>query len=325
LALGQGSFDLTFHGGGEPLQAWNVMQQAVAYARSKERPCRISMVSNGVCTAAQRDWLLHNLDSFSLSFDGRPETQDHQRPFASGRGSSAAVMRTIRALDKAGFPYGIRMTATAPWRGRLADDVRFICEETGCKAMQVEPAFNTHRGEHQGPSTEESEAFAEAFMEAFEVAGRAGRNLTYSGARPWLLTQAFCTAPYSAFIVNPAGKLVTCYEVADEGHPLAEQSTVGSILDGQVIRDEAVHAALWQSFEERRSTCRGCFCYWHCAGDCYTRAYAASRREGGGVSARCAMNREITARLLLWYIMQGDGVWRGQGGHPQGAQQLRTF
>jgi hypothetical protein len=37
------------------------------------------------------------------------------------------------------------------------------------------------------------------------------------------------------------------------------------------------------------------------------------------------MNREITARILLWYIMDGDGVWRGQAVHPQEAQLLRTF
>jgi hypothetical protein len=37
------------------------------------------------------------------------------------------------------------------------------------------------------------------------------------------------------------------------------------------------------------------------------------------------MNREITARILLWYIMNGDGVWQGQGLHPQAAQVMRAF
>ncbi len=136
--LGMSHFDLSFHGGGEPLQAWEPVQEATAYARSKELPCRVSMVSNGICTTPQREWLLQNLDSLSISFDGRQETQDNHRPFASGQGSFKAVMRTLEALDKAQFSYGIRMTATAPWRGRLAEDVRFICEETGCPAMQVE-------------------------------------------------------------------------------------------------------------------------------------------------------------------------------------------
>ncbi|MBC8450505.1 MAG: radical SAM protein [Chloroflexi bacterium] len=323
--LGRPHFELTFHGGGEPVQAWEVLCKATAYARSKDLPCRISMVTNGVWTAHQREWILHNLDELSISFDGAQETQDRQRPFASGWGSFKAVMRTIEALDKARFSYGIRMTATVPWRGRLPEDVRFICEETGCRVMQVEPAFNIRRGEHQGPTQEESETFADAFMDAFETAHRAGRRLTYSGARPWLLTRTFCTAPYAALIVNATGRLVTCYEIASESHLLAEMSTVGRVVGSQITVDNQARDALLTCLEEKRATCRECFCYWHCAGDCYPRSLASEASTPEGLSPRCYMNREITARILLWYIMAGDGIWRGQGAHPQEAQLLRTF
>jgi hypothetical protein len=37
------------------------------------------------------------------------------------------------------------------------------------------------------------------------------------------------------------------------------------------------------------------------------------------------MSREITARILLWYIMAGDGVWRGQGRHPQERRLMKAF
>jgi uncharacterized protein len=318
-------FELTFHGGGEPVQAWETMCEAVTYARSRDLPCRISMVTNGVWTPRQREWILHNLDGVSISFDGRQETQDHQRPFASGRGSFKAVTRTIGALDKAEFPYGIRMTATAPWRQQLPKDVRFICEETGCQVMQVEPAFNTRRGTHKGPTQEEGEAFVDAFMEAFEIAQRAGRRLTYSGARPWLLTSAFCTAPYNALIVNAAGDLVTCYEIASESHSLAEMSTVGHVVGDQIVVDNQAREALLTYLSEKRATCRECFCYWHCAGDCYTRSSFEETSAEGAPGPRCMMNREITARILLWYIMAGDGVWRGRGVHPQEAQLFRAF
>jgi uncharacterized protein len=325
VELGQPYFELTFHGGGEPVQAWEALQEATIYARGKDRPCRISMVSNGVLSAAQREWLLGNMDSFSISFDGRQVTQDRQRPFVSGRGSFRAVMRTFEALDRANFSYGIRLTATSPWQDQLPEDVRFICTETGCPAMQVEPAFNTRRGEHQGPTQEQGEAFVRAFMEAFEIARGAGRQLTYSGARPWLLTRTFCTAPQAALIVNPAGKVVTCYEVADGHHPLAEMSTVGRVDGEKVVIDGRAMDAFQSYLDQKRAACRDCFCYWHCAGDCYTRASAAARVAPQGTSPRCHMNREITSRILLWYIMNGDGVWQGQGLHPQAAQLMRAF
>jgi uncharacterized protein len=325
IAQGYPYFELIFHGGGEPVQAWKTVQQAVAYARGKELPCHISMVTNGVCSAQQRQWLVHNLDNLSLSLDGRPQTQDRQRPFASGRGSFQAVKRTLKTLDEAGFSYGIRMTATAPWRGQLPEDVRFICQETGCRAIQVEPAFNARRGVHQGPAPEESEAFIEAFMEAFEIARSADRQLTYSGARPWLLTHTFCTAPYSALIVNPLGRLVACYEIADGVHPLADMSILGHVAGEQMVVDERARNTFLAYLDEQRAACRGCFCYWHCAGDCYTRRSAAAPGYPPGASPRCTMNREITARILLWYIANRDGVWQGQGAHPQMMQIMRTF
>jgi uncharacterized protein len=277
----------------------------------------VSVVSNGVWTARQRAWILDNLNSLSISFDGSQETQNRQRPLASGQGSFKAVMRTLQALDKAGFKYGIRMTATAPWREQLPGNVRFICEETGCQAMQVEPAFNTLRGKHQEPSQAEAEAFVDAFMEAFEIAHRAGRRLTYSGARPWLKTASFCSAAYGALIVTPTGDLVSCYEIASDSHALSQMSTVGHIDGQQVVIDEQVRDALLTYLSEKRHKCEGCFCYWHCAGDCYTRSFTSS--------SRCTMNREITARILLWYIMSGDGVWQGQEMHPQEKQLMRTF
>ena len=146
-----------------------------------------------------------------------------------------------------------------------------------------------------------------------------------SWARPWLLTRTFCTAPYGALIVSAAGSLVTCYEIASESHLLAEMSTVGRIIGSQIVVDNQARDALLTYLEEKRAACQGCFCYWHCAGDCYTRSFAAEAGTLRGSSPRCVMNREITARILLWYIMAGDGVWRGQGAHPQEAQLLRTF
>jgi len=327
LELGQPRFELCFHGGGEPVQAWTTLREATAYARSKSIPCDISLVTNGVWTARQREWILQNLNGVSISFDGGQATQDRQRPFVSGQSSFKAVMHTITALDQAGFPYGIRMTATTPWREQLPQDVRFICQETGCRAMQVEPAFNTRRGEHQGPTDAEAQAFAQAFMEAFEIARQVGRQLTYSGARPWLLTRAFCTAPYGALIVNAAGDWVACYEVASSRHPLAKMSTVGHILGDQVVIDTPSRDALIAYLEAKRDRCQDCFCYWHCAGDCYTRSFfaQAAPSRAGERSPRCTMNREIAAHILLWYIMAGDGVWRGQGAAPQEARLLRSF
>ncbi len=313
-AQGGSYFELCFHGGGEPTQNWQVMQQATAYARTKLIPAKVVMVSNGIWSPAQREWVLTHMDGVTISFDGRPSTQDAQRILPNGAGSSALVLETIHALDEAHFDYGIRMTATAPWRETLPADVRFICENTGCKSLQVEPAFNTVRGTHRESSEEQSQAFVDAFMEAFEIAARAGRQLTYSGARPWLLTMSFCTAPYNALIVNANRELVTCYEIASDAHALANISTIGAIdAAGELTLDSTRRESLLNRLETKQTDhCADCFARYHCAGDCYTRSTSVIDGELQVTSARCQINRALTAQLLLWYVMAGDGVWNGQ-------------
>lgn len=324
---GQPDFQLCFHGGGEPVQAWGLLQAVTAYARSRPLPCHISLVSNGVWSPAQREWLLEQVDDFSISFDGGPETQNRQRPFPAGAGSFDLVMETIRALDRRKSAYGIRMTALEPWSTHLPEDVRFVCEETDCPGMQVEPAFTAGRGQHSGPSRSQADDFIAGFMAAWEIANAHGRRLEYSGARPANITASFCSAPNGGLIVHPQGRLVACYEVANDSHPLLDLSTIGHI-DGQGISmDEGSRRRLLDGIEARRERCRDCFCFWHCAGDCYTRAYAS---DGGaeafpGQSPRCHINREITKQMLLWYMMAGDGVWQGQQPSPQELRLLSSF
>ncbi len=307
VELNRPEFEVSFHGGGEPTYAWQVLQQCTAYARQKPLPAKITLTSNGVWSEAQCDWIAANLDGLSLSVDGAPATQDRQRPLRSGQGSSPYVMNTINALDRRAFPYGIRLTATPPWT--LADDVRFLCTATGCQSMQVEPAFNTKRGGHTEPDASEIEGFVAAFLDAFEIAQQSGRRLLYSGARLGLVTTVFCTAPYSALIVNANGDLVACYEVAGDTHPLAQMSVIGHIEDGQVNIDHAARTHLHRLIAERQATCQDCFCYWSCAGDCYPRTFSLG--EGGHLQhrGRCTINQQITEKLLLRRIADGGGVW----------------
>ena len=310
LAQGRPHFDLSFHGGGEPTLAWSVLKACVAHARGKPLPAHIGMTSNGAWSPAQTDYVLANLDDLTLSFDGTPATQDLKRPFATGRGSAEIVLRTIAALDRRSFPYAIRMTATAPWE-RFPEDVRYLCEQTGCRTIQVEPAFNTGRGGHPQGDADDCLGFAEAFLDAVEIAAAAGRTLFYSGARLGLVTNTFCTAPYDALIVTPAGNLVSCYEVTDPGHPLAELSTIGSYDGDGLHPDAARRDRLHGLMAERQAGCGDCFCLRSCAGDCYTRAFGDGPAGHLSYGPRCEMNRAITAGLLLHAIAAGDGVWRG--------------
>lgn len=307
VASGDGRFGLSFHGGGEPTLNWPVLTAAVKHARSRSLPCDISLASNGVWSARTTDFVCRNFDSVTLSFDGIRAVQDAQRPHRSGRGSFETVLRSTRALDVARVGYGIRMTVTPATLGRLPESVSLLCNETGVRAVQVEASFTAERGVYADLPADTCQAFASAFLEAARIAARRNVFVSYSGARPWVIAHAFCLAPTRALIATPEGRLVACFEAAGDGHPYADEFTIGRVTADGVEHDAVAFDRFFQRQEARRAACGECFCYWHCCGDCAARAMVSPAPS----SMRCAVNREVTQGLITDYVERGAGLWMG--------------
>jgi uncharacterized protein len=305
-ARGDKGFELAFHGGGEPTALWPVFTEAVAHAKGKALACDISLTTNGMWNATQRDFILAHVNGVSLSYDGLPAVQDRQRPTPDGRGSAERVLANIGAMDEAGLDYGIRLTATAESFAELPAGIEYLCRQTACRHFQIEPAFNQARGGYADPRSAGAEAFVAGFLAAYEVACEHGRSLKYSGARPGMMTGAFCRAPEHAIVATPEGDLVTCFEVCSRRHPFIAHFTVGSVDEEGVHFDPAALARYAAAQPGRRDRCRGCFCEWQCGGDCAAKCLASGNGEG-----RCQVNRDITRELLGWEIARCDGVWRG--------------
>jgi radical SAM protein with 4Fe4S-binding SPASM domain len=266
------------------------------------------LASNGLWAPPISDFICRNIDTVTLSFDGVKAVQDAQRPRRSHRGSFDSVLRSIRALDAAGVKYGIRMTVTPSFIEQLAEGVRLLCHETGARTIQIETSFTAARGVYSDPSAEEGERFVEAFLLAGRIASEHGVFVSYSGARPWVIAHTFCLAPTQALIATPEGRLVACFEAAGDEHPYAGEFTIGRVTSNGVEYDPAAHSKFQQRQEARRSACGECFCYWHCCGDCASRAMASK----APTSMRCNINREITKAIIAGYIERDGGVWTGR-------------
>jgi len=305
----QPRFQVDFHGGGEPTLEWATLKELTEYARSRSLPAKLSITSNAVWSDTQCEWLAENMDVISVSMDGSTSTQNHQRPLANSNPSSPIVMRNLHTLDERSFSYGIRMTACPPWN-QLVDDVRFILENTKCRTMQVEPAFNEQRGEHRQPGMDEEHSFVQAFIDAYNLALDHQANLYYSGARPSIVTRTFCSAPYHALVVNPDDEIVACYEIVSSRHPMADIATFGRVAEGRVEVDQSRREYLHGLMSQRLESCASCFCRWSCAGDCFTRAFGEGEQAHLAKSKRCDLNREISLHMILSLIERHDGIWR---------------
>ena len=156
-------FEVSFHGGGEPTLNWEILEKSVIYARKKPVSPLISASTNGYLSCRKRLFIIDNFDGLSLSFDGPADIQNKQRPALRGKESFFKVMKFVNKLDAKSFNYGIRMTVTKESISDLVRMVSFICDETGVKNIQIEPAFPQGRGISEALGSREIGEFIDEF------------------------------------------------------------------------------------------------------------------------------------------------------------------
>lgn len=288
------NFSVVFHGGGEPTLLKQTLFSLAEYAMHKPRPALLNIVSNGFWPDGLAEQLMSVMSEICISMDGASMTQNRQRPAANGGPSFDKVMRNVEKLSAAGFPFTVRMTVTPQFFSALPENVRFLCEETGCTSIQAEPAFNAERGSHS--MARDGALFSRAFLEAWDIASSYGKVLFYSGARPHILGETFCNAPMGgSFTVNPRGEITGCYEMT--GREGCGDAVFGRMDEHGFQIDENARQSFIKEILSRKDYCRECFCYYHCVGDCFTRGLKCS--GGEWPYSRCQINREITLGLLL--------------------------
>jgi len=311
------TFDITYHGGGEPTTHWHVMTDSLAYAHQRAAelglaPPHASAASNGVLRDDQIDWIITHIDGgVSVSFDGLPAAHDLHRLTVLGQGSSERVMHTLRRFDAAGYPYGIRVTVTADNIARLPDSVEFICANFGSRRIQVEPSFQLGRW-REAPSAETND-FIMAYRLAQGRAARQGREIFFSAVRQGM-SNHFCGVTQDTFALSPDGNVSACYEVFSEDNPWSNvffygrpgENGSGYSFDLRVLdhlRGQGV---------QHREFCQGCFAKWTCAGDCYHKSVGATGQLEFQGTDRCHITRELTKDQILTNIASAGGLfWHG--------------
>ncbi len=89
--------------GGEPLMAWDTIRDvtniAKTYAISKNTNVSFRLVTNGTLLDKEKiDFIAKNNISLTISIDGPPEIQNHQRPLKNGKESFDAIAKNLPYL-----------------------------------------------------------------------------------------------------------------------------------------------------------------------------------------------------------------------------------
>jgi uncharacterized protein len=321
---GLATFEINYHGGGEPTANWRVMTESLEYARrTAERldlePPRASSASNGVLSDSQIDWIIANIDGgVSVSFDGLPSAHDRHRLTVLGQPSSGRVMHTLRRFDEAGYPYGVRLTVTADLIAQLEASVDFVCTHFKTTRIQVEPAYQLGRW-REAPSAE-TDAFIDAYRRAQRRAAAHGRDIFFSAARMGQPANHFCGVTQDTFALSPDGNVSACYEVFSEDNRFSDVFFYGRPDEGRGYQfDLRTLDRLRGQAVQSREYCQGCFAKWTCSGDCYHKAIDVTGSLEFAGTDRCHITRELTKDLILERIAAAGGLFWHEADGDSGA------
>ena len=247
--------DVNFFGG-EPLMAFGLMRDLVAYAdaRAKEQRKAITyaVTTNGTLVTEEIvDFLKENRLRVILSVDGKAETHDIHRRTITGRGSFEKVEPALRTMKAAQLLPSVRMTLAPDVVDRLAENVFHFWGQgfTGIDvALVVEAEWEA----------EQVKSFEQRLFEVGEsVAERvtAGEyvhlnliNDTISRIRSGG-GLSLCAAGRTSIGVAPDGSIYPCHRFAGTG-----DCRLGHVESGI----DAERRAAFLSVPEPSPRCQGC-------------------------------------------------------------------
>jgi len=302
LESGRREITVVYHGGGDIGVVWDLVEETTEYilglARNNKLAVKFNAGLNGVLSDHQRDWIVNNINSATISIDGTRDIQNKLRPFKNGNPSFDLVNNTLKYFDEHSFKYAIRSTITAETVDRLEEITTFFCQSYKVTKIKMEPVFIQGRAFQSNVCAPSADDFVKHFIRAQKIAMLYGRELLYSGARFDMLTEIFCMAAGSSFGVTPEGYITSCYEVLDKANPLSDVFFYGKIEGGKVVyfQNKLRKLAKLNVFEKKK--CMRCFAKFHCAGDCPAKSILYEKEEIDQ-NYRCIINRELTKEQLL--------------------------
>lgn len=262
--------------GGEPLLARDVLRMATEYAATlaKQRQVTIgfSLTSNGtLITPDDGEFFERYGFSVSISLDGLGAVHDQQRPFKSGLGSFARIIKNVVPLleRQRKMQVSARVTVT-PQNSQLLDTLTGLID-LGFHSVGFSPMLSS-------PSrmSEMNSSDLDLMLEQMIACGRvfesqvargkrfpfsnmmaAMKEIHHGSSRPYP-----CGAGIGYFGVSADGELYACHRFVGD-----EKRSMGTIERGV----NATQQQLWMTERhvDRQEPCRSCWARYLCGGGCH--------------------------------------------------------
>jgi len=285
--------------GGEPLMNWAVVKQLVAYARTREEPCRkhfrFTLTTNGMLIDDDViDFANREMSNVVLSLDGRKEIHDRLRVDFAGNGSWERIVPKFQKLVRArgGKNYYMRGTFTHANPDFLQDihtmlDLGFT--ELSMEPVVCDPSDTAALTAEDLPVVlEQYELLAKEMLER----KRSGRPFTFyhymidlTGGPCVYKRISGCGSGTEYMAVTPWGDLYPCHQFVGE-----ESFRLGNIWEG--VTSPAVQEKFRSCNAYSRPECADCWARLYCSGGCAANAYHATGTILGVYEYGCQLFRK---------------------------------
>jgi len=300
--------------GGEPSLTPDLIKQVVAYAKeqiagSNVKGVRFNITTNGVIVPALLDFLIAEDFFLTISMDGIPQVQDHQRPLKNGGLSSPLVERTIKTLVERGRKFMVRATVTDYSVAYLVPSVKYL-HSLGVKNFHIEPINLAGRAilrtKAKPMSRPKPQDFIEHLASAIIRAGELGMEILNSSFMNLFQPSVhFCDGIGGNRVsVSYTGEVTTCLEVQSGCHPTADYFIVGKYdpESGEIVIDQTKRQRICDTpITSQNECCKNCFAIHVCGGGCPIRNYHMTGDKDQIDPFRCQVIRAILPFVIALF------------------------
>ena len=266
-----------FAGGGEPTAHWDLFVKTVDYIKklnqSLKNKIKIYMTSNGFLNDSQLKYVIANVDSTLVSFDGTEFLQNKNRKTSNLMSSYSIVDKTLREMNRQKYPFSIRSTFWPDDLKSLRDAADFIFGNYGnINKWEFEVVAELGRAcksDVFNSSTDYS-ALSVDFINYYEdlfnyISEKYPQKAFSNSVANSKLKRFNCGTIYGKYIwLRANGEIVTCIDAHDDATILGY---IKDKIEFYSFNDQLTE----QYLKTIRTTCFDCLAQYYCGYGCPVR------------------------------------------------------
>jgi uncharacterized protein len=303
--------DINFFGRGEPTLAWDVMIQAIDYARvCSERTgldISFSLTSNGTWGNDRREYIVDNFDYVEISMDGPRDIHNKYRMNVAGTGSFDTVFENVKFInDHSEIGLSLSVVVTDQSVGCMSEIASFLNNSFPRAHIHMDPVDMTgHRIGENSVNAPSVGDFLKNFMQCKVAIEESSQNISLSTSLIQMdgnrITN-FCPCSGSGLVVSPSGDVGSCERIYPN-EAGAAQFIYGRIGDGGMELELERYRSLSRYDSIEILECQKCYAQYFCRGGCPFLKVSKGDRFWEMPASYCSSMRE-SIEEYFWYISE---------------------